>query len=47
MENFFTAKDIVQLIIDSRKFFHLFDNNDIIFLIKKHSRNLCYKLHNK
>ena len=42
--NSFPAKeDLVQLMIDSRKFSHLFDNSDIILEIEKHSRNLCYK----
>ena len=47
-KNFFsTREDIVQLIIDSRTFSYLFGDIDIIFKIEKHSRNLCYKLHNK
>ena len=47
-ENSFSAKeDPVQLMIDSRKFSHLFDISDIILEIEKHSRNLCYKQYNK
>ena len=45
--SFSTKEDLVQLIIDSRKFSHLFDNRDIILEIDRHSRNLCYKLYNK
>ena len=42
-----SKEDLVQLIIDSRKFSNLFDNSDILLQIEKHSRNLCYKLYNK
>ena len=44
---FFTQEDIVQLIIDSRKFSYLFDDIGIVFKIEKVSINLCYKLYSK
>ena len=44
--SFSTKENIVQLIIDCRKFSNLFDDNDIIFKIEKLFRNLCYKLLN-
>ena len=48
MENSFPAKeDIAQLIVDSKKFSHLFDDSNINLEIEKHSRNLCYKLYYK
>ena len=43
-KNSFSAKDLVQLIIDCKNISLLLDNSDIILKIEKHSRNLCYKL---
>ena len=42
-----TKVDIVQLIIDSKTFYHLLDDVYIIFKIEKYSRSLCCKLHKK
>ena len=40
-------ENIVQLIVDCRKFSHLFDDEEVIWNIEKLSRNLCYRLHIK
>ena len=43
-DSFSAKEDIIQLIIDCRKFSHLFDDEEIVRNIEKLSRNQCYKL---